>query len=395
MFRKILIANRGEIALRIIRTCKRLGVKTVAVYSSADLESKHVTSADEAYEIGGGPPSESYLNIPKIIKAAKKFRAEAVHPGYGFLAENPDLARACEESELVFIGPSSRVLAQVANKLESKKFAEKAGVPVIPGAATEIQSLDRAESEARKIGFPVLVKAVYGGGGRGMRIVRTVKELQRAFDNARAEAAAGSGRPELYIEKYLKEPRHIEVQVLAGPRGKVIHLGERECSLQRRYQKILEETPSPALDAKQRSQLLSLALKVVQATHYENAGTVEFVLSKDGEFYYLETNKRIQVEHLISEIVTGVDIVEQQIRIADGEGLGFSQEEIEFKGVAMNCRINAEDPSRGFAPSPGRVEEFVPPGCPGVRVDTAMIDGAVIPEYYDSLIAKIASYGRT
>src|SRR5256712_2183739 len=393
MFRKILIANRGEIALRIIRTCKRLGVKTVAVYSSADLESKHVTSADEAYEIGGGPPSESYLNIPKIIKAAKKSRAEAIHPGYGFLAEIPDLARACEENDLVFIGPSSRVLGQVANKLESKKFAEKAGVPVVPGAPTEIQSLDRAESEARKIGFPVLVKAVYGGGGRGMRIVRTVKELQRAFDNARAEAAAGFGHPELYMEKYLKEPRHIEVQVLAGPRGKTIHLGERECSLQRRYQKILEETPSPALDAKQRSRLLSLALKVVQATHYQNAGTVEFVLSKDGEFYYLETNKRIQVEHLISEIVTGVDIVEKQLMMASEHRLDLSQDEISFTSVAMNCRINAEDPARGFMPSPGRVDKFVPPGGPGVRVDSALYDGAFVPEYYDSLVAKIAAQG--
>ena len=392
MFRKILIANRGEIALRIIRTCKRLGVKTVAVYSNADLESRHVISSDEAYEIGAGPPSDSYLNIPKIIKAAKESRAEAVHPGYGFLAENPDLARACEESDLVFIGPSSRVLAQVANKLESKKFAEKAGVPVIPGAATEIQSLDRAESEARKIGFPVLVKAVYGGGGRGMRIVRTVKELQRAFDNARAEAAAGFGRPELYIEKYLKEPRHIEVQVLAGPRGKTIHLGERECSLQRRYQKILEETPSPALDAKQRSRLLSLALKVVQATHYENAGTVEFVLSKDGEFYYLETNKRIQVEHLISEIVTGVDIVEKQLLIASEHRLNLSQDEISFTGAALNCRINAEDPAHGFAPDPGRVTKFVPPGGPGIRIDSALYDGAPVPEYYDSLIAKVAAY---
>ena len=392
MFRKILIANRGEIALRIIRTCKRLGVKTVAVYSNADLESRHVISSDEAYEIGAGPPSESYLNIPKIIKTAKESGAEAVHPGYGFLAENPDLARACEESDLVFIGPSSRVLAQVANKLESKKFAEKAGVPVIPGAATEIQSLDRAESETRKIGFPVLVKAVYGGGGRGMRIVRTVKELQRAFDNARAEAAAGFGRPELYIEMYLKEPRHIEVQVLVGPRGKAVHLGERECSLQRRYQKILEETPSPALDAKQRSRLLSLALKVVQATHYENAGTVEFVLSKEEEFYYLETNKRIQVEHLISEIVTGVDIVEKQLLIASEHRLDLSQDEISFTGAALNCRINAEDPAHGFAPDPGRVTKFVPPGGPGIRIDSALYDGAPVPEYYDSLIAKVAAY---
>src|SRR6266702_1731995 len=355
MFRKILIANRGEIALRIIRTCKRLEVKTVAVYSNADLESKHVTSADEAYEIGGGTPSESYLNIPKIIKAAKKSRAEAIHPGYGFLAENPNLARACEENDVVFIGPSSRVLGQVGNKLESKKFAEKAGVPVVPGAAMEIQSLDRAESEARRIGFPVLVKAVYGGGGRGMRIVRSVKELQRAFDNARAEAAAGFGHSELYIEKYLKQPRHIEVQVLAGPRGKTIHLGERECSLQRRYQKILEETPSPAVSERLREEMTAAALKIATAAGYYNAGTVEFMLDSQGRFYFLEVNARLQVEHPITEWVTRLDLVREQIRIAAGERLGWSQDEVRGQGHACECRVYAEDPARGFFPSPGKV----------------------------------------
>jgi acetyl-CoA carboxylase biotin carboxylase subunit len=393
MFRKILIANRGEIALRIIRTCKRLRVKTVAVYSDADLESKHVISSDEAYEIGAGAPSESYLNIPKIIKAAKKSGSEAIHPGYGFLAENPDLARACEENGLVFIGPSSRVLGHVANKLESKKFAAEAGVPVVPGASTGVESPDKAESEARRIGFPVLVKAVFGGGGRGMRIVRTVKELQRALENARVEATAGFGHPELYMEKYLEESRHIEVQVLAGPRGRTVHLGERECSLQRRYQKILEETPSPALSSKKRSRLTSLALKVVQATHYQNAGTVEFVLSRDGKFFYLETNKRIQVEHLISEMVTSVDIVEKQLIMASEHRLDLSQDEITFTGAAVNCRINAEDPAHGFAPNPGRVTKFVPPGGPGIRVDSALYDGAPVPEFYDSLIAKVAAHG--
>ena len=394
MFRKILIANRGEIALRIIRTCRRLRVKAVAVYSDADLESKHVISADEAYEIGAGAPSESYLNIPKIIRAAKKSGAEAIHPGYGFLAENPDLARACEENGLVFIGPSSRVLGHVANKLESKKFAAEAGVPVVPGARAEVESSDKAESEARRIGFPVLVKAVFGGGGRGMRIVRTVKELHRALETARVEATVGFGHPELYMEKYLDEPRHIEVQVLAGPRGRTVHLGERECSLQRRYQKILEETPSPALDPKSRSRLLTLALKIVQATHYENAGTVEFVLSKDGKFFYLETNKRIQVEHLISEMVTSVDIVEKQLMMASEHRLDLSQGEITFTGAALNCRINAEDPAHAFAPNPGRVTKFAPPGGPGIRVDSALYDGAPVPEYYDSLIAKVAAHGR-
>jgi acetyl-CoA carboxylase biotin carboxylase subunit len=394
MFRKILIANRGEIALRIIRTCKRMGVKTVAVYSDADLESRHVTSADEAYDIGAGPPSESYLNIPSIIKAARRSKVEAVHPGYGFLAENPDLAQACEENDLVFIGPSSKVLGHVANKLESKKFATDAGVPVVPGASTEVQSFDKAESEARKIGFPILVKAVFGGGGRGMRVVRTIRELHRALETARVEATTGFGHPELYMEKFLEEPRHIEVQILAGPRGKTVHLGERECSLQRRYQKILEETPSPALDSKKRRQLISLALKVVHATQYENAGTVEFVLSRDGEFYYLETNKRIQVEHLITEMVTTIDIVEKQLMMASEHKLDISQDEITFTGAALNCRINAEDPAHGFAPNPGTVSKFFPPGGPGIRVDSALYDGAPVPEFYDSLIAKVASHGR-
>ena len=393
MFRKVLIANRGEIALRIIRTCKRLRIKTVAVYSDADLESQHVTSSDEAYQIGTGPPSKSYLNIPKIIKAAKKSGAEAIHPGYGFLAENPEFARACEDRGLVFIGPSSRVLGQAANKLQSKRLAAEAGVPVVPGTKSEIDSFDRAETEARKIGFPILVKAVYGGGGRGMRIVRTSKEFNRALQTASTEASTGFGHPELYLEKYLDKPRHVEVQILAGPRGRIVHLGERECSLQRRHQKILEETPSPALDSKMRSRLLSHALKVVRATRYENAGTVEFVLSNEGKFFYLETNKRIQVEHLITEMVTNVDIVEKQLMMASEHQLDLSQDEITFTGAALNCRINAEDPARGFAPIPGRVSKFVSPGGPGIRVDSALYDGTPVPEYYDSLMAKVAAHG--
>ena len=393
MFRKILIANRGEIALRIIRTCKRLRVKTVAVYSEPDLESKHVTSAGEAYQIGSGPPSESYLNVAKIIKAAKKSSVEAVHPGYGFLAESADFAKACEEAGLVFIGPGSKVLGNVANKLESKKLAKDAGVPVVPGANREVHSIEEAKAEAQRIGFPVLLKASYGGGGRGMRIARNAKELEKGFETARSEANTGFGHPELYVEKYLREPRHIEVQILAGPKGRVVHFAERECSLQRRYQKILEETPSPALDSKKRKRLSSLALRVIRATRYENAGTVEFVMSKNDEFYYLETNKRIQVEHLISEMVTGVDIVEKQLMMTSEHRLDLSQDEIEFTGAAMNCRINAEDPAHGFIPSPGRVDKFVPPGGPAIRVDTALYDGAFVPEYYDPLIAKIAVQG--
>jgi len=395
MFRKVLIANRGEIALRIIRTCKRLGVRTVAVYSDPDIELKHVLEADEAYNIGPGEPSQSYLNIPNIVGVAKKAGVEGVHPGYGFLAENPQLARSCEESGLVFIGPPSKILGHVANKLESKKVVSDAGIPVIPGSQKEVQDTADTEAEARRIGFPVLVKAVFGGGGRGMRIVRNPAELGAALERASTEAKTGFGRSELYIEKYLDKPRHIEVQVLAGKRRKMIHLGERECSLQRRYQKILEETPSPVLTENDRKRLVKLALKVAEVTRYENVGTMEFIRSGDGKFYFMETNKRIQVEHLISEMVTDVDIVEEQLRIASGDGLNLSQNEIEFSGAAINCRINAEDPARGFAPTPGRVARFVPAGGPGVRVDTALFNGCPVPEYYDSLIAKVACQGRT
>ncbi len=395
LFRKILIANRGEIALRIIRTCRKLKVKTVAVYSDPDLASRHVLEADEAHRIGPGEPADSYLNIGRIVAVAKKTGVEGVHPGYGFLAENPDFAVACEEAGLSFIGPSSKVLRKVANKLESKAVVSRTGVPAIPGPTKEITSSEEADQEARRIGYPVIVKAVHGGGGRGMRIVKGPKALKSTLERARAEAKTSFGRDELYLEKYLEKPRHIEVQILAGRRGRVVHLGERECSLQRRYQKILEETPSPALNDKERKRLVSLALRVAGATKYENAGTIEFVRSQDGRFYYMETNKRIQVEHLITEMVTGVDIVEEQLRIASGEGLSFSQQEIRPHGAAINCRINAEDPARAFAPTPGRVTRFVPPGGPGIRVDTALYEGCPVPEYYDSLIAKIASQGRS
>ena len=395
MFRKILIANRGEIAVRIIRTCKKLDIKTVAVYSEPDLTSLHVSMADQAYNIGQGQASDSYLNIAKIVRAAKISGAEAVHPGYGFLAENPKLARECEEENLVFIGPRSRILGSAANKFESRETARKAGVPVIPGSRRELGSAEEAEIEARRVGFPVLIKASFGGGGRGMRIVNSARELRRSYELASAESKSAFSRSDLYLEKHLKNPRHIEVQVIAGPRSRIIHLGERECSLQRRHQKILEETPSPALGPAERKRLLSLALKAAEAARYENAGTVEFVRSPDGEFYYLEINKRLQVEHLITEMATGADIVEQQLRIASGDGLGLSQDEVVFNGAAMNCRINAEDPSRNFAPTPGLVQEFVPPGGPGIRVDTALFNGAVVPEYYDSLIAKIASLAPT
>ncbi len=395
MFRKILIANRGEIALRIIRTCKKLSVKTVAVYSEPDTESQHVWFADEAYPIGPAEPSESYLNIERIIAVAAKSGSEAIHPGYGFLAENPQLARACEESGIVFIGPRSRILGQVANKFESKKLASEAGVPTIPGSRKEIRTFEEAEKEIERIGLPILLKATFGGGGRGLRLVHNKRDLRTAFEVAKDEAQISFGRPDLYMETFLESARHLEVQILAGPKRRIIHLGERECSIQRRYQKILEETPSPILTGKERKRLVHLALKVATVTRYENAGTVEFVRSREGKFYYLETNKRIQVEHLISELVTDTDIVEHQLKIASGDGLELSQNEISFSGAAINCRVNAEDPERGFAPTPGRVTRFIAPNGPGVRVDTALYNGCSVPEYYDSLIAKIACQGRT
>ena len=366
----------------------------MAVYSEPDIELKHVVEADEAYAIGPGPPSQSYLNIDSVVTAARKSGAEGVHPGYGFLAENPELAKSCEESGLVFIGPPSKILAHVANKLESKKVVADAGIPVIPGSQDQVSTEESAQKEAFRIGFPVLIKAVYGGGGRGMRIVRAAGELRSALERARTEAETAFGRPELYIEKYLEEPRHIEVQLLAGRKGKIVHLGERECSLQRRYQKILEETPSPVLAEADREALVGLALKVARVTNYENAGTMEFVRARTGEVYYMETNKRIQVEHLITEMVTGVDIVEEQLNIASGEDLNLSQSEVKFTGSALNCRINAEDPTRGFTPTPGRVTKFAAPGGPGVRVDSALFDGCPVPEYYDSLIAKLACQGQ-
>jgi acetyl-CoA carboxylase biotin carboxylase subunit len=393
VFRKLLIANRGEIALRIMRTCRRLGVKTVAVYSEPDVTSKHVFYADEAYSIGPGEPSQSYLNIPKIIEIARKSGAESVHPGYGFLAENPSLARAVEEAGMVFVGPRAKVLSRIASKLEAKKKVSENGVPAIPGSPKELESVEQAEREAQRIGYPVLLKATYGGGGRGMRVIRKPTELRRMMEIASTEAKSGFGRSGLYVEKYLESPRHIEVQVLCGPHGKIVHLGERECSMQRRYQKILEETPSPVVTPEERKRLCRLALKAASTLNYENAGTVEFVRSKAGEYYYMELNKRIQVEHLITELVTRVDIVEQQLRISSGEGLGLSQDEIVAAGWAINCRINAEDPEKGFAPSPGRVTKYQAPTPQWVRVDTALYDGCYVPEFYDSLIAKLASNG--
>jgi len=394
LFKKVVIANRGEVALRVIRSCKKLGIKSVAVYSDADVDSRHVRLADEAYRIGPAPPHESYLNQDRILSVASRCGAEAIHPGYGFLAENAEFARACEERDLAFIGPSSASIERLGNKLEAKRIMAKAGVQVIPASQEALGSEHEAAAESRDLGFPVLIKAVYGGGGRGLRVARNVKEVRRFFGVTRAEAGSAFAMPEIYVEKYIEKARHVEIQVLADRRGRIVHLGERECSIQRRHQKLLEEAPSPALDAKLRERLTASATNGLRAASYENAGTVEFLLDSNRRYYFLEVNKRLQVEHLVTEMTTGVDMVEQQIRIASGEPLAFSQNNIHVNGWAMNCRINAEDPTRNFSPSPGKVISYNPPGGPGIRVDSALYSGYTIPEYYDSLIAKVAAWGR-
>lgn len=393
MFSKILIANRGEIACRIIKTCKTLGIKTVAIYSQADKECLHVKLADETHLIGPPEPEESYLRIDKIIETAKKCDAEAIHPGYGFLAERADFAEACEKAGIKFIGPISKSLKILGNKVKTKELMKKAGVKVIPGSEESIEDFDKALRISKEMGFPVLVKASYGGGGRGLRIARNKEELKKIFEIAKREAKKAFGKPEIYIEKYVERPRHIEFQILADEHGNIIHLGERECSIQRRYQKLLEETPSPALDEELREKMGEAAIRAARACGYTNAGTIEFLL-KNGEFYFLEVNKRIQVEHLITELVTGVDLVEQQIRIASGEKLKLKQQDITMKGWAIDCRINCEDPQRNFLPCPGKITRHIVPKADWIRIDTHLYEGYEIPYYYDSLIAKVAVKGR-
>jgi acetyl-CoA carboxylase biotin carboxylase subunit len=393
LFRKILIANRGEIALRVIRACKKLGIKTVAVYSDVDIESLHVRVADEAYRIGPSPPQESYLDQDRILSVASECKAEAIHPGYGFLAENPGFIRACEDRDFTFIGPSRTNAELLGSKLEARRTMASAGIPVIPASEDAVQSEDDVATAGRDLGFPVLIKAVYGGGGRGLRIARNVSEARRFYKVTETEARSAFARPEIYVEKYVEKPRHVEIQVLADKHGSIIHLGERECSIQRRHQKLIEEAPSPAVNKTIRKRLVSSAIRGLRAASYQNAGTVEFLLDSNQRHYFLEVNKRLQVEHLVTEMTTGVDIAEQQIRIAAGERLAFRQEDIHVNGWAINCRINAEDPTKGFSPTPGRVVSYIPPSGPGIRVDSALYSGYTIPEYYDSLIAKVAAWG--
>ena len=393
MFKKVLIANRGEIALRIIRVCKQFDIKTVAIYSEADRDSLHVRFADEAICIGPPAGRDSYLKIPRIIAAAEITNADAIHPGYGFLAENPGFAEICTTSGIKFIGPTSEMISAMGDKALAKETMKKAGVPVVPGSEGVVKSVGEAVEIAKAIGFPVILKAVAGGGGRGMRIVREEAELENSFKTAQHEAEQGFNNPDLYIEKYVEQPRHIEIQVFGDDHGNVIHLGERDCSVQRRHQKLIEESPSPFVDEQLRRRMGEAAIKGCKAVNYVNAGTIEFLVDKNKNFYFMEMNTRIQVEHPVTEQVTGHDLIKLQLRVAAGERL--PKRKIVQRGHAIECRINAEDPHHNFRPSPGVVTDFHMPGGFGVRVDTHCYAGYSVPPYYDSLIAKLVVYALT
>jgi len=394
-FNKLLVANRGEIAVRVIRACREEGVRTVAVYSEADTRSLHRLLADESVLVGGLHPSQSYLNVERIVEAALETEAEAIHPGYGFLAEDPEFAERLEREGIAFVGPPSRVLRLVGNKVEAERIASSTGVPVVPGSPGPVEP-EEALDVAENLGYPVVVKPVWGGGGIGICVVRDELELEGVLEKASKIAGSTFARGEVYLEKHLPKARHVEVQVLADSKGHVIHLYERECSIQRRFQKLVEEAPSPALGEDERERLCELALRVAKAVGYVNAGTIEFLYAPDErEFYFIEVNPRIQVEHPVTEAVTGIDIVKQQMRIAAGGELGLDQEDVELRGHAVECRICAEDPLNGFKPSPGVVKLFHPPGGPGVRVDAGIYSGCEVPPFYDPLIFKVITWGST
>ena len=393
MFKKILIANRGEIALRIICACRELGIRTVAVYSEADENSLHVRFADEDVCIGPARSADSYLSVPAVLSAAEITGADAIHPGYGFLSESAYLAEVCEACHIKFIGPAPNIIRLLGDKARARRAMRKAGVPILPGSDGPVDGEEKALKIARELGFPVIIKAVAGGGGRGMRVIRNAGEMGKALKTAQREAEAAFGLGDVYVEKYVENPRHIEVQVLGDHHGAVVHLGERECSIQRRHQKLIEEAPSVALTDRMRRKLGSTVVDAARAVHYTNAGTFEFLLDDKGNFYFLEVNTRLQVEHPVTEFLTGVDIVKEQIRIAAGERLSFKQGDVTFTGHSIECRINAEDPET-FAPSPGVIRAFSVPGGPGVRIDTFAHSECTIPPYYDSLIAKIIVHGR-
>jgi len=392
-FRKILIANRGEIAVRVIRACKELGIRTVAVYSDVDRDSLHVKLADESVCVGPASTAQSYNNIPSILSAAEITDSEAIHPGYGFLSENPQFAEACLTSGITFIGPSSETIRLGGDKAKARQTMKRRGVPVVPGSDGPVVTEEAALKTAKKIGFPVIIKASAGGGGRGMRIIREEAELEKLYFMAQREALTAFGNGELYMEKYITEMRHIEVQIIADAKGNILHLGERDCSIQRRHQKLIEESPSPIATEKFRKKIGEYAVKAARALKYRNAGTVEFIVEPDGNIYFMEINTRLQVEHPVTEFVTGIDIVKEQIRIAAGLPFEIKQPQVKFFGHAIECRINAEDPER-FIPCPGKITFLALPGGPGVRVDTAAYNGCVIPSHYDSLIAKLVVHGR-
>jgi len=396
MFKKVLIANRGEIAVRIIRACRELSIIPVAVYSDADRKALHVRLAEEAYPIGESIPSKSYLNIERIIEAARKSGVEALHPGYGFLAENPELVTKCEKEGIVFIGPPSEPMEIMGNKTASRKKMTKAGVPVIPGTLESLKGEKDLKEKAEGVGFPLLLKASAGGGGKGLRLVRSPKDLVSAYRLAQSESKASFDDPSIYIEKYLDEPHHIEIQILADYFGNTVYLGERECSIQRRYQKVLEETPSPFIDDEMRRKMGEIAVKAAAAVSYRNAGTVEFVVDKNRKFYFLEMNTRLQVEHPVTEMVTGIDLAKSQIEVAAGFPLSFSQEDIKPEGHSLECRIYAEDPDNDFMPSPGKIVHFhTPAGGLGVRDDNGVYEGYEVPLEYDPLLSKLITWGRT
>lgn len=394
MFDKVLIANRGEIAVRVIRACREMGIGTVAVFSEPDREALHTQLADEAVCIGSARVADSYLNMTNIITAAVQTGAQAIHPGFGFLSENSTFAAMCEECNIKFIGPSPSVIDALGNKSNAREMMIGAGVPVIPGSDGIVKDLDQAYEIADRLGYPVMVKASAGGGGKGIRIVRKREELAQAFEAAQSETKAAFGDDKMYMEKVIEQARHIEVQILGDRFGNVIHLGERDCSLQRKNQKVLEEAPSPVLSDKVRSRMCESAVLAAKAAGYENAGTIEFLYDTSGNYYFMEMNTRVQVEHPISEMITGVDIVKEQIRIADGQKLSYEQKDIQIQGHAIECRINAENPDRGFAPCPGLIDYLMlPAGGLGLRVDTAVYEGYEIPPFYDSMIAKVITYG--
>ncbi len=394
MFSKILVANRGEIAVRVIRACKEIGIRTVAVYSEADAESLHVRLADEAVCIGAAPSASSYRNIPALISAAEITDVEAIHPGYGFLAENAHFAEICESCKITFIGPSPEAIRLMGDKIEAKKVMGKAGVPLIPGSAAAVTSKEEALRIAKQIRYPVIIKAAAGGGGKGMRVAHNDVRLISAFMTAQAEAEAAFGVPDVYIEKYVERPRHVEIQIIGDSQGHVVSLGERDCSIQRRHQKLIEESPSPVVDSKLRKRMGEMAVRGAKAVNYTSLGTIECLVDTAGNFYFMEMNTRVQVEHPVTEAVTGIDLIKEQIRIAAGQRLSFTQEEVRWSGHAIECRINAEDPDQDFMPCPGQVTMYHAPGGPNVRVDSHLYTGYRVPPHYDSLLAKVITYGR-